>query len=94
MKRLNGPGAYWFAGGVRWGAMAPWLAGFLVYHWINPSPLEWWLNLNQSVFGDPLWVSIPWLCASVPAFATAFLLGLLLPRDISSSEPHRRGDQG
>lgn len=94
-RRLNGtgPSAYWFAGGVRWGAMVPWLAGFVVYHWINPSPLDWWLSLNQSVFGDPLWVSVPWLCASVPAFATAFLLGLLLPRDISSDDPRERGDQ-
>ncbi|MFP5351663.1 MAG: purine-cytosine permease family protein [Actinomycetota bacterium] len=92
VRSLDGAGAYWFAGGVRWGAMIPWLAGFLVYHWINPSPLEWWLKLNQSVFGEPLSVSVPWLCASVPAFATAFLLGLLLPRDISSGDRHKRGD--
>lgn len=91
--RLEGGSGYWYSGGVRWWALLPWTAGFVVYHWINPSPLEWWLRLNEAIFGPPLSFTLPWLCASVPAFATAFLLGLLLPRDISSAQPHKRGDQ-
>lgn len=90
--RLQDRHGYWFTGGVRWAAMLPWLAGFVVYHWINPSPLQWWLRLNESVFGAPLSVTLPWLCASVPAFAIAFLLVLVLPRDISSGHSHERGE--
>lgn len=86
--RLEGIGGYWFGGGVRWAALIPWLGGFVVYHWINPSPLDWWLGLNESIFGQPLSVTVPWLSASVPAFAAAFLLGLVLPRDISSADRH------
>lgn len=92
LGRLVRERGYWFRGGVRWAALLPWLSGFVVYHWINPSPLEWWLRVNESVFGTPLSVTLPWLCASVPAFATAFLLGLALPRDISSPQVHERGD--
>ena len=81
-------GRYWFSGGVRVTALVPWLAGFVTYHWINPSPLGWWLELNARVFGDPLVARFPWLSASVPAFLVSFLLGALLLRDISS-EPNR-----
>lgn len=77
-------GRYRYTGGVRWAALVPWLAGFVTYHWINPSPLAWWLELNAAVFGDPLSVRFPWLSASIPSFAIAFLLGALLLRDISS----------
>jgi NCS1 family nucleobase:cation symporter-1 len=78
-------GSYWFSGGVRLAALVPWLAGFVTYHWINPSPLAWWLELNAAVFGDPLVVRFPWLNASIPAFLVAFSLGALMLRDISSA---------
>jgi len=81
-------GGYWFTGGVRLVALVPWFAGFVTYHWINPSPLAWWLELNAAVFGDPLVVRFPWLNASVPAFLVAFSLGALMLRDISSA-PNR-----
>lgn len=78
-------GRYWFSGGVRLAALLPWLAGFVTYHWINPSPLAWWLELNASLFGDPLVVRFPWLSASIPAFLVSFGLGALVLRDISSA---------
>ncbi len=77
-------GRYWFRGGVRLAALIPWAAGFVVYHWINPSPLAWWLELNAAVFGDPVVTRLPWLSASVPSFVTAFLLGVVVLRDVSS----------
>ena len=81
-------GRYWFSGGIRLVALVPWLTGFVTYHWINPSPLKWWLDLNASVFGEPLVARLPWLSASVPAFLVSLLLGALLLRDISS-DPNR-----
>ncbi|MGH2806333.1 MAG: purine-cytosine permease family protein [Actinomycetota bacterium] len=73
-------GRYWFSGGVRLRAFVPWIVGFMVFHWVNPSPLEPWVNLVTSVGGDPLSQRIPWLGGSIPAFAVAFLLTLVLPR--------------
>ena len=77
-------------GGIRWIALLPWVSGFVVYHWINPSPLGWWLRVTENVLGAPLSAEVPWLSASVPAFLVAFLAGLALPRDISSSRNHAR----
>lgn len=85
-------GRYWFSGGVRVVALVPWVAGFVIYHWINPSPLDWWLELNAAIFGDPLVARFPWLNASVPAFLVSFLLGAVMLRDISSGPNELRGD--
>jgi nucleobase:cation symporter-1, NCS1 family len=73
-------GRYWFSGGVRAWAFVPWLAGFAVFHWVNPSPLEPWVDLVTSITGDPLSQKLPWLGGSIPAFAVAFLLALFIPR--------------
>ena len=92
-------GRYWFGGGVRWQALLPWAAGFLVYHWISPSPVDWWMEATATLLGDPLSVQFPWLSASIPSFLVALILGLLVLRDISSeahdgSATHRqRGDR-
>lgn len=85
-------GRYWFQGGLRRIALVPWLAGFVVYHWINPSPLEWWMKATTSVLGEPLSARFAWLSASIPAFVVAFALGVLLFRDISSGSTDQRGD--
>lgn len=60
--------------GLRWESIVGWLAGFLVYHWIAPTPLSWWARLVSSIFGSPLSERLPWLGASLPSFAVAFLL--------------------
>lgn len=62
----------------RWESLIPWLAGFAVYHWIAPTPLEWWMDLVKGILGEPLSVSYPWLGASIPSFAVAFLLHLVI----------------
>ena len=71
-------GAYWFNGGYRLRAIAPWLAGFVVFHWVNPSPLAWWMTTISNFFGTPLSQQVSWLPASIPAFLVSFLVALPL----------------
>jgi purine-cytosine permease-like protein len=66
--------------GVRLAAFVPWLAGFIVYHWIAPVGPTWWTDLTTSIFRTPLSERWPWCGASVPSFIVAFLLSLLLLR--------------
>jgi NCS1 family nucleobase:cation symporter-1 len=79
MYRLDGPHR-----GVRWLAVLAWLAGFLAYNWINPGMVGAWVSLNRALFTGllhlpfPLSVRSPWLGASLPAFAVAFLAMLAI----------------
>ncbi len=69
--------------GVRWPALAAWLAGFLLYNWINPGQVAAWVDLLHGLFAGiahlpfPLSARLPWLGASVPAFLASFALTLL-----------------
>jgi putative hydroxymethylpyrimidine transporter CytX len=67
-----GGGRYWFSSGFRWGAIGPWFAGFVAYHWVAPTGPSWWTDGVLEVFGTPLSVRWPWLSASVVAFVVAF----------------------
>jgi putative hydroxymethylpyrimidine transporter CytX len=71
-------GRYWYSSGVRTSALLPWLAGFVLYHWIAPTGPGWWLEWTEGLLGTPLSVRWPWLSASLPAFAVAFAATLLL----------------
>jgi purine-cytosine permease-like protein len=68
--------------GVRWRALVPWLVGFALYQWSVPTPLAGWQDWVRSFFHGalhlpfPLWNSVAG--ASIPSFATAFLLSLVL----------------
>jgi nucleobase:cation symporter-1, NCS1 family len=73
-------GRYWFRGGLRVEAFVPWLAGFVVYHWIAPTGPEWWIGFVSGLFGDALAERMTWLNASLPSFSVAFLLALALIR--------------
>jgi NCS1 family nucleobase:cation symporter-1 len=81
MYRADGPYR-----GVRWPAVLVWLLGFLVYNWINPGTVTAWVSLLQGLFADllhlpfPLSARLPWLGASIPAFAVAFLAMLAVGR--------------
>lgn len=71
------------ARGVRWGALAPWLVGFVLYHWSVPTGPTGWVEAMREVFAAlglpfPLFGSA--LGASVPSFAAAFGLALLRAR--------------
>ena len=66
--------------------MLVWLLGFLVYNWINPGTVEVWVSLLDGLFADllhlpfPLSTRLPWLGASIPAFAVSFLTMLTVGR--------------
>lgn len=64
--------------GFRWRAVVPWVLGFLLYHWISPSPLEWWSEMVRSIVGTPLGETYGWLSASVPSFICAFAIAAAL----------------
>jgi NCS1 family nucleobase:cation symporter-1 len=72
-RPADGPGR---SGGLRGASFAPWLLGFLVYHWINPTGPSWWTDRVASVAGSPLAARFPWLGASIPSFLIAFLVAL------------------
>lgn len=82
-------GRYWFTRGYRLTALIPWVVGFFVFHWVNPSPLGWWMDAMAGLFGPPLSTKVSWLPGSIPAFAVAFLVTLILPRilRLSSRRP-------
>jgi nucleobase:cation symporter-1, NCS1 family len=74
---------------VRVRAFIPWAAGFLLYQWSVPTPLAGWQDAVRTVFHSwlhlpfPLWNSVAG--ASLPSFAAAFVLALLvLPRPTRS----------
>ena len=70
--------------GFRWPAFVPWIAGFVLYHWSVPTGPEGWVEAVGRLFTN---VGLPFpllhsrLGASVPSFAVAFGLSLvMLPR--------------
>lgn len=77
-------GAYWYAGGVNWPAVAAWIIGFLTYNWISPGTVSWWVSAMKRLFHG--WLSLPfpagdrytWLGASLASFFVAIGAALLL----------------
>jgi NCS1 family nucleobase:cation symporter-1 len=74
-------GPYRFAGGFRLEALASWIIGFVVYHWVVPTGPAGWVERVTDVTGGPLFGgNAP---ASILSFAAAFgaflLLGLATP---------------
>jgi putative hydroxymethylpyrimidine transporter CytX len=70
--------------GVRWRALVPWVAGFVIYHWSVPTGPTGWIEGVEAGFGRlglpfPLFGSR--LGASLPSFALAFALSLVVLRD-------------
>ena len=70
--------------GFRWRAVVPWIAGFVLYHWNVPTGPEGWVEAVGRLFtgvGLPFPLMGSRLGASVPSFAVAFVLALVvLPR--------------
>jgi putative hydroxymethylpyrimidine transporter CytX len=78
VAQLYGRGRYWFKNGLRMAAFLPWLVGFAVFHWIAPTGPEWWTTWSRNLLGTPLSERWGWFNASLPAFAVAFALTLVL----------------
>jgi NCS1 family nucleobase:cation symporter-1 len=70
--------------GVRAGALVPWIAGFVLFHWCVPTGPQAWTDAVETVFAE--WLSLPFplfdsrLGASLPSFAIAFALALVIPK--------------
>ncbi|HKE53191.1 MAG TPA: putative hydroxymethylpyrimidine transporter CytX [Actinomycetota bacterium] len=68
---------------VRWLSFVPWVVGFVVYQWCVPTGPQGWVEAVSRVF-DALALPFPLfdgrMGASIPSFAVAFALALLLPR--------------
>jgi putative hydroxymethylpyrimidine transporter CytX len=71
---------------VRWGAVAAWAIGFLVFQWCAPTTsVGWWATGFETVIGDRLGLPVPLvpgaaLGGSLPGFAAAFVAALALGR--------------
>ena len=67
--------------GVRWRALVPWVVGFVLYHWSVPTGPQGWVDAIERLFTS---LALPFpllqsrLGASVPSFAVAFVLSLIV----------------
>ncbi|MGZ8606183.1 MAG: putative hydroxymethylpyrimidine transporter CytX [Actinomycetota bacterium] len=77
-----GEEAIFRATGVRWGALVPWLTGFVVYHWSVATGPAGWVDAVRAVLSDALGLPFPLFDsrfgASLPSLAVAFALAVLL----------------
>jgi putative hydroxymethylpyrimidine transporter CytX len=83
-RRRRSPGSSPSEGARGW-AIVPFLAGFAIYHWVNPSPVGWLVDAVGNL-GGALSVRVPWLGGSLPAFVVSFLVALVVPRLSSAPE--------
>jgi len=71
----------------RWASFVPWIAGSVVYQWSAPTGPGGWVDAMRSTF-ESLGLAFPLfdsrLGATLPSFAVAFGLALVLPRRITS----------
>jgi putative hydroxymethylpyrimidine transporter CytX len=85
------------ATGLSGRALVPWFVGFVLYHWSVPTGPRAWIDAVRTVFHD--WMHLPFpllgsrLGASIPSFAVAFLLSLILMRS-SPGAATGRSDEG
>jgi len=68
----------------RWGQLGAWLVGFALYQWLSPVGPSWWTSLVAHT--HPRSVTFT---ASLPSFAAAFVLGLLLTIPARATRRHR-----
>ncbi len=71
--------------GLRWRAIVPWAAGFVVYQWCVPTGPGWWIDAAQRLVHGWLHLPFPLIAgspigASVPSFVVAFAASLLVLR--------------
>lgn len=87
-----GPERLFAEAGTRWSALVPWLVGFVLYHWSVPTGPAGWVEAVRGAFtslGLPFPLLGSALGASLPSFAAAFGLALLLPRGRGASRATR-----
>ncbi|GAA4238883.1 putative hydroxymethylpyrimidine transporter CytX [Actinomadura meridiana] len=64
----------------RWGMIAAWAAGFVVYQLINPGTVGWWADFWADVQDALHFAPHTWMSASVLSFLAAGLAALLVGR--------------
>jgi putative hydroxymethylpyrimidine transporter CytX len=78
-----GDAALFEPNGVRWAALVPWVAGFVVYHWCVATGPSLWTDAVRTLFEDVLSLPYPLfgarLGATVPSLVVAFGLALMMP---------------
>ncbi len=72
-------------------ALIPWAAGFALYQWCVPTGPSWWVDAVTKVLHSWLHLPVPLVPgyaagASIPAFAGAFLLSLVVLRRQAPAE--------
>ena len=70
-------GPYRYTGGFNLAAMAAWILGFAVYHWIAPTSLQGWATAVETFFADWLGLTFPLFGGAVPASVAAFVVALV-----------------
>jgi purine-cytosine permease-like protein len=76
-EMVFGPGSE----GFRWPAVVPWVVGFVLYHWSVPTGPTGWADAVEKAFtsvGLPFPLMGSRLGASLPSFAVAFVLALVV----------------
>ncbi len=58
-------------------SLLAWAAGFVLYQWISPAEIAWWLDAYEEPFNGfrlafPLGAEADWLGAAIPSFLVAF----------------------
>ena len=63
---------------ARWEMLLPWVAGFVVYQLIAPSPIDWWARWWLARQDDLHFTPEPWMSASIMSFVVAAVLALVV----------------
>ena len=68
----------------RWGQLVAWLVGFGLYQWLSPVGPSWWTSLVGHTHPQSVTFT-----ASLPSFAAAFVLALVLTIPARATRRHR-----
>jgi putative hydroxymethylpyrimidine transporter CytX len=62
----------------RWPMLVPWAAGFVVYQFINPGYISWWVTMWGHVASFVGFTAQSWMSASILSFVVAAVVTLLI----------------
>lgn len=72
------------------GAIAAWVLGFVVFHWIAPTPLEWWSGAVETFFAGWLGLPFPLFGGEAPASVVAFVVAFVVCLPLGAVSRRRR----
>jgi NCS1 family nucleobase:cation symporter-1 len=62
----------------RWLMLVPWTVGFVIYQFINPGYISWWVSVWDWVARHVGFSPAPWMSASICSFVAAAIVTLLV----------------